>query len=191
MTLSADMEDQLLVERIVAGDVSAFEELVRRYKKKIFRMALFFSHDPSLAEDIVQEVFVRLFKYITSFEPEYSSLSTWIYTVTKNTCFSFMSKRATETGALIDQQEIEDMEISGEDGRSMDEKIWAKGIIAKVNRFLETLPATQREAFILRFYFDLSYEEMAQATGRTPLVLRQDVMRARRKLAELLGEDLD
>src|SRR4026209_548914 len=81
------VDDQTLVERVRAGDARAFEELVSRYENKVYRLAIKLTRNEALAEEVLQEVFIKIYEKLDSFRGE-SALSSWIYRIAANASFS-------------------------------------------------------------------------------------------------------
>jgi RNA polymerase sigma-70 factor (ECF subfamily) len=172
-----------LMERVKEGDDSAFEEIVSRNYQSVYKLANRFLLDSGEAEDITQEVFLRVFKASKTYQPT-AKFSTWLYTITKNLCFNEIRKRQS-----VNIQSIEDEmmpELSAKDD-SMDLKLEQKEVRIKVLEAVRALPPNLRIAIILLKYHDLSYEEVAKILGCTINAVKLRVHRAKDFLAKSIG----
>jgi RNA polymerase sigma-70 factor (ECF subfamily) len=148
--MTADFD---LVREVKTGKPEVFGELVRRHQKALFRLALRFSRDEGLAEDIVQESFVKAYQKLNTFE-ERSSFKSWLYRITINT-----AKNKLRSGDHLDL-DIEDVVVA------VDSKVQGNlehrelsGVLAEE---VKKLPERQRIALTLRIYEDMSFQEIAQ-----------------------------
>ena len=98
-----------LIERLKQGDSEAFAELVEQYSNAIYRIALRFTSESQDAEDVLQEVFIRVFRHLDQFRNE-SSLSTWIYRIATNECLRLLNSRKEEVISAEDVQEEPEVE---------------------------------------------------------------------------------
>ncbi len=199
--------DARLVERLVARDERAFNDVVRLYERRVFALALRMLGDRAEAEDVAQEVFVQVFKAIGTFRGE-SKLSTWIYRIavnlTKNRTKYLKVRRAGEQDEITAMEER--VAVGGEGGG-----IATRGPVARVERpdemmagretervvreaILELEP-TFRECLVLRDVEDLSYEEIGAITGLAEGTVKSRIHRARAQLKEtverVLGEKIE
>ena len=141
------MKEILLITRAVRGDRAALEDLVRLYYGKIYNYIFFRVCDQSLAEDLTQDVFVKLTKHIHSYVPT-ASFSSYLYRIAHNTMVDhFRSAKPTE--------EIPENRAARDTLSQVDAKL-------DVARMLAALPAEQRECIILYYMQELTYREIAQ-----------------------------
>jgi RNA polymerase sigma-70 factor (ECF subfamily) len=99
------MDDAALVRRCLEGDKRAFDELVQRYRDRIYGMALHLLGDKDLAEDIAQEAFLRAFQRLTLFDPNKGSFSTWLTTLTTRLCLNALKRRGVEQQWIVEQED--------------------------------------------------------------------------------------
>ena len=184
--------EEQLVERLKRRDETAFNELVRAYEKRVFRLVLrMLGGDRAEAEDVAQDVFIQVFKSIDSFRGE-SKLSTWMFRVATNHCknrIKYLDRRArgkkgeldelSEHGAL----ESASMSSSATVARP-DQQAEANQIEAIVRAAIAELDEDQRELVILRDVENLSYEEIQQITGLPEGTVKSRLHRARLQLAK-------
>jgi RNA polymerase sigma-70 factor (ECF subfamily) len=178
MDLSA--EEAALARSAQAGDQAAFATLVRRYSGAIFNQAYRMLDDAHEAEDAVQEVFLRAYRRLDSYDPE-RRLVTWLLSIGSNYCIDRLRRRR---GAWLDLDDAAAWLPSGEPGPEAsalrDERR------AAVQRALQRLPDTYRGVTVLRYWHDLSYTEIAEALDLTEATVKTRLHRARKLMAEAL-----
>lgn len=148
--MKADLE---LVKDVKAGDRNAFSELVRRHQKSLYRMISRLTRDQALAEDVVQEAFVKAYQKIALFE-ERSSFKSWLFRIGINTANNKMRARRADAVSMEDVQ----ASVPSEAERTLVYRDLQKLIASE----LEKLPDRQRMALTLRIFEDLSFNEIAQ-----------------------------
>jgi RNA polymerase sigma-70 factor (ECF subfamily) len=194
-----DGYEERLVERLKKRDEAAFNELVRLYQVKVFRLVFRMLGDRAEAEDLSQEVFVTVFKSIEGFRGD-SKLSTWLYRVASNHCknrIKYLSRRAKgskkEFDEVADRDAVESatMSTSAQVPRP-DEVVQGYQTQSAVQQALSELDEGQRELVILRDVENLSYEEIQQITGLPEGTVKSRLHRARlalqARVLELQGE---
>ena len=187
--------DKLLVQRVQSGDQKAFELLVAKYQRRIFRLISRFVRDTALAEDVAQETFLRAYRAIGQFRGD-SQFYTWLYRIAVNTAKKSLSDSARDPVIRESSTVSEDGEtfVSGEQLTDMEtpEAVLASREIARtVNAAMEALPEDLRTAIALREIEGMSYEDIAQAMNCPVGTVRSRIFRAReaiaRQLRPLLG----
>lgn len=169
-----------LVAAAAAGDAMAFERIVRAYQDAVYGHALRFFRDASLAEDVAQEVFLKVYRHLPSFDGR-AAFSTWLYRLTRNACLDTL-RRGRRTPAPFDPVDIPD---AGESD-------FSTGVVASaaLEGAMAALPPEDRDAFNAVALFDLSYEQAGEALGVPVGTVKSRVFRARRRLAAMLcGEE--
>lgn len=177
---SRDIE---IMERLKKGDDTAFEELVDRHYQSVYRFAYRFLNDPPEAEDITQEVFLRVFRASKTYSPR-AKFSTWLYTITKNLCFNELRKKRTVSIVSIEDEMIP--ELPSVDDSTVS-KIEEAEVRERVLVAVKSLPPNLRIAVILLKYHGLSYEEVAEILGCTINAVKLRVHRAKNFLARSIG----
>ena len=175
--------DIALMERIKNGDEAAFEELVTRHSKTVYKLAYRFLYDSQDAEDITQEVFLRVYRAAESYTPK-AKFSTWLYTITKNICFNELRKKKSVTIFSIEDEMLP--ELPSLDANPVS-KLEEAEVRQRVLDAVKALPANLRIAVILLKYHDLSYEEVADILGCTVNAVKLRVHRAKKFLAKSIG----
>ncbi|UCD83962.1 MAG: sigma-70 family RNA polymerase sigma factor [Deltaproteobacteria bacterium] len=162
-----------LIERAKAGDEGAYQKIVDNYKDQVFRLALGIVRNSQEAEDITQEVFIRVFKSLKSFQYR-SLLKTWIFRITINIGKNFLKKR---TDALpLEGVEIEDSKPSPLEGTEYREKL------EEFMKAIGNLPFKQQTAAILRIQQGLEFKEIARIMKCTLGGARSHYFQALKKL---------
>ena len=183
----------LLVRRCVAGDAGAWEEIVQRFNRRIYNICYRFAGGGEDAEDLTQEVFIKIYRTMASFDAEKASFNTWVTTVTRNLLVDHFRK--TKNDRITDSM---DAPIGNEDeGQALSEKIEDKGLTPDqhvqkqqtqkiVQEALQKLSPELREAVILRDLQDMDYREIAQVLKVPEGTVKSRINRGRTELARLL-----
>jgi RNA polymerase sigma-70 factor (ECF subfamily) len=169
-------QDSALVERYLAGDMTAFDELMIRYERQIYRVCYRFVDNRDDAMDLAQEVFIKAFEHLPSFRKE-SSLKTWLYRIAINHCINYKKKHAREF--------VEVTEYTGSVRSSVHEVMEQKEQRDHFRRLVQCLPPKQKAILELRINEQLSYEEIAQISGRSVSTIKASVFFALEKLRKL------
>lgn len=166
-----------LVASAREGDTVAFEQLVRDNVDAVYGHALRFFGEPATAEDVVQEVFLKVYRSLGSFDGR-SSFSTWLFRVTRNVCLDqFRSGRRRPlpvdplTAVAAPLEDFSDAAV----------------LRSALEAAVASLPPEDRDAFNAIALFDMSYAEAAEALGVPVGTVKSRVFRARRSLVTLLG----
>ena len=175
--------DHELALRAKSGDDSAFNELMRRHYKGVLNFVYKYTYSVSASEDITQEVFLRVYKSISKYEPQ-AKFSTWLYKIATNLCLSNLKKRKPVVSLDEIRENIGDMEdIKSENAYQL---LRRKQISEKVMEALETLPEKERAAITLNKYHGLSYIEVSEALNCSVGAVKTHIFRGRIKLVEKL-----
>ena len=170
--------DGELAAAIAAGDADAFEELVRKYERPVFRTIYRYVGDRVAAEDVAQEVFLKVWRRAKSFKGR-SSFSTWLYRVAVNQCLNFRQKRARAKNVPLD-------EALARGGPGPDERLDAARRAAAVRAAVDELPGKQRMALVLSKFEGRSYKEIARVMGVSLASVESLIFRAKQNLKKTL-----
>ena len=187
----ANSGDEELVALAQQGDRRAFEELIERHKQKAYHIAFGFTRDREEAKDLSQEAFLKAYTYLKSFDGR-SSFYTWFYRIVVNVCLDYKRRTKRTSAGEFDERIENQMEPSHNPARPLapEQQVLAGQLARKVNAALQTLPAKQRTAFILKNHQGLSIREIAEtmetAEGTVKVHLHRAVTALRQSLAELL-----
>jgi RNA polymerase sigma-70 factor (ECF subfamily) len=172
--------DEPIVDRLRAGrSAEAFEALVTTYRRRVFGIAYAIVGSRAAAEDVAQEVFVKLWKCLDRYDGR-AQLSTWIYAITRNAAISALRKDRP-TSSLSDDAVLAEAEARAaldDEPRADDAALW---------RAVEALPASQRQAVILYYQDERPVEEVAAMLGTPVNTVKTHLHRARARLATALG----
>ena len=193
--MTTDREcDQLLVERVQAGDRHAYDLLVAKYQRRLMRLVSRLVHDPAEAEDVVQESFIRAYRGLRHFRGD-AAFYTWLYRIAINTAKNAMSNqgRRVPTSTELD---VERAEALGDDEHLRDintpEGVLAsKQIALAVSAALDSLPLELRTAIVLRELEEMSYEQISEVMACPIGTVRSRIFRAREVIAEWLKPLID
>jgi RNA polymerase sigma factor (sigma-70 family) len=170
--------DAELVRQVLAGEVDRFGELVRRHQDALHRLAWSMVFDTDVASDVVQDTFIRAYANLGHCRHP-DRFRVWLLSMLRNRCLDHLKSR-WERHVPLDH-EFGELQDRGSDAL---EVLSAR---TELERALEILPGTLREAFMLRHVEDMSYEDMADVLGTTVAAAKMRVSRARDTLRTELG----
>lgn len=187
-------DDSNLMSRYQDGDVRAFEELLNRYEKPIYNFILRSVKDPSVAEELTQETFMRVIKGAVGFKTK-AKVKTWIYTIARNICIDESRRRKHRKTESLDVSIGSNndgptrLEKTANLERDPSDKLQDLEIKKRLNSALERLSDEQRQAFVLRQFQELSFKEIAAIEGVSENTVKSRLRYALQKLKTEL-EDL-
>lgn len=173
-----------LIKRFISGDEAAFNDIVKKYQKKIYWHARRMTGNHLDADEIVQEVLIAIYNNLNKFRFQ-SSLYTWIYRITSTRTLNFLNRNKIKRFIGIEESNADDIK-SNED---IIKDIEQKEKYNELEKKLQKLPAKQREIFIMRNFDDMSYKEISEITGKSEGGLKANYFHAVNKLMELMKED--
>ncbi|MBO9728278.1 MAG: sigma-70 family RNA polymerase sigma factor [Chitinophaga sp.] len=165
MNLYSNHTDQELIRLYIAGNNPAFTTLVHRHKSRILTTIVLLVRDRNLAEDIFQEVFIKIVNALQSGQyVDNSRFLAWAVRIAHNACISHFRKAHTrpQIAASYNDELGDNIELSE---HSQEHRMIRAEINEEISLMLDRLPSLQREALILRYYADLSYKEIAKIIG--------------------------
>src|SRR6478735_7055484 len=181
-----DAEDIRLMSLAGAGDMKAFEQLVERHQRMVIGTVARMLGTNSDAEDIAQQVFVRVWKNVKRYEPR-AKFTTWLLKITRNLVFNELRRRSRHPAVpLQTETEEEERPIKDEHAIAPDAALLDDELHKAVDAAIAELPETQRMAVILRRYEELSYEEIAESLDQSVSAVKSLLFRARTELRENL-----
>ncbi|WP_254712530.1 RNA polymerase sigma factor [Polaribacter pectinis] len=188
--LETNLEEQDFIKLLINGNQTAFSQLIDEFQQKVFGTCISFVPNKEDAEDIVQEVFLEVFKSISKFKGD-SKLSTWIYKIATNKCLEFIRKKNSKKRFAF-MQTILGNEIPV-DKTSYFTEINHPGIILEnkeksdiIFKVINTLPENQRVVFTLAKIDGKSYQEIVEITGKSLSSVESIMFRAKKTLQEKL-----
>jgi RNA polymerase sigma-70 factor (ECF subfamily) len=190
--ISEQERDWLLVERVQAGDKQAFNLLVNKYQSRLFRLILRIITNPSEAEDVVQETFIKAYRALRHFRGD-AAFYTWLYRIALNAAKNALVTRSRrkDTGQLQDDGQEGAVGAVVEDVNSPDAILASRQVAAAINEAMDNLPDVLRMALALREIEGLSYDEIAQIMKCPIGTIRSRIFRARALIALRLDPILE
>ena len=173
-----DLSDQQLIDLCVSGDRDAFSFIVRRYQDMVFAMCFRAVRNVSDAEDISQEVFIRVFRNLGSFKRD-APMKPWIYRITANRIYSFFGRRKNDREISADS--LPEM-VSG--NPQPDDEVFFKHSVETLINEIADLPEHYRSVMTMWFVMGMSYQEIADSLGKPIGTIRAHLFRARKQLKE-------
>lgn len=173
------MTDHALIQRILAGETEAYADLVERHHPRCARIAYRILGNQEDAEEAIQDAFVRAYRALGGYEDR-ERFAPWLTRILVNQCRT-MSLRTRRRDALFVDTDASRLEHSL--AVAPDDDRWPE-----LEQALQQLPMAQREAIVLRFADDLTYDEMARITGTGTSALKMRVQRAFTRLRSVLQE---
>jgi RNA polymerase sigma-70 factor (ECF subfamily) len=188
-----EADDLALVSRAKKGDADAFRDIVIRYQRKVYALALGIVKDPDLAWDVAQEAFVRVHGHLDEFEGK-SAFSTWVFRIATHLAIDSVRRERTSRKEELDEIHDADVASGGEGilatalGNDPRESVLRKELLGKMQEALETLPEKHRTILVLRELEGLSYEELAERLGIHKGTVMSRLFHARKKMQAALRE---
>lgn len=180
--MKKNIDDKVLIDRFLEGDESAFNLLFEKYKRKIYLIAYRLLGNHEDANDITQETLIKIYKELINFRNE-SSLYTWIYRITINLSLNLLKKKKLRS--FFDFEEVDEW-LFKDDRQSPELSFRENELSNKIQEALKKLPEKQRTVFTLRYYDELSYEEISEILGTSVGALKANYFHAVNKLQKEL-----
>jgi RNA polymerase sigma-70 factor (ECF subfamily) len=178
--------DAELAEQAARGDAAAFSELYQRYRDRVYGFAYRMVGAQVVAEDVTQEAFLALIECPGRYQPGRGSMLTFLCAVARNHTMNYLRRNKRLVEDDFDQL-VRSGESGGDDAPDPLSVLLDEELTAEVNEAISALPHLQREVIILREIEELSYEEIATATGVEVNVIKARLHRARQSLMRRLA----
>lgn len=193
------MEEQQtgqLVRRCLAGDSSAWEEIVRLHNRRIYNLCYRFTNSAEDAQDLTQDVFIRVYRTLSSYDIEKGAFSTWLTTLTRNLLVDHFRRskqdRVTDSidaGLREEEDSLSLSERLPDQGPTPDDRLASKETQKLVQHALARISPELREAVILRDLQDMDYKEIAHVLRVPEGTVKSRINRGRTELARLLSRN--
>jgi RNA polymerase sigma-70 factor (ECF subfamily) len=178
--------DADILEACRRGEREAFRALYDAYKDKVYSIALYYFHgDRAAASDVTQQVFLKLFTSMPQYRGD-SKFSTWLYRLVVNACTD-ASRRSRSNTLAVDRPALEALPGPGPAQATPEEAVARAQMADSIRSAVAALPERFRLAILLRYFEDLSYEEMAAALNCSMGTVASRLSRGHRMLAAMLG----
>jgi len=180
--------DFALMKRIACADESAFRALLERHQHSVVGTVAKMLGSPSDAEDIAQQVFLRVWQHAKSYRPD-AKFTTYLFTITRNLVFNETRRRSRkkEIPLETDNPSGSHHEPGDDPHRQPDAYLLEAELRFAIDQAITSLPETQRLAVVLRRYENLSYEEIAEVLDLSVSAVKSQLFRARNSLREALA----
>ena len=188
--------DELLIERIKAGDMAAYNVMVIRHYDRIFSRVLQLLNNKQDAEEVTQDAFIRAHRGLENFRGD-ASFSTWLYQIATNLAHNrywYWFRRKRDQSISLDQSQCEDGSLTLENmmpcaDENPAEAVVTQEFVDRVSACMQYLNDNHKEVLILRNVKNLTYDEIAQQLEISVGTVKSRIARARESLRGLLGED--
>lgn len=160
--------------------MKAFDEIYNEYANVVFKYLMSLTMDPDLSEELTQETFYKAFGSLDRFDGKYK-MSTWLCQIAKNSYFSYHKKEKRKHSLVPDEQATSTINIE-------DEFIKAHNAIS-LHRIIRTLEEPYKEVFYLRFFGELSYQQISEILGKSESWARVTFYRAKEKIRTIFNKD--
>jgi RNA polymerase sigma-70 factor (ECF subfamily) len=189
---SDEASDVALMLRVRDGDLEAFETLVRRHQHSVVGTAAKMLGGAADAEDIGQQVFVRVWKHAARYQPS-AKFTTWLMTITRNLVFNEMRRRRRSQQVSMDADEGDSIrhQFVDEQAVAPSEEMLDSELHRAIDAAIASLPETQRLAIVLRRYEGMPYEEIAEVLKTSVPAVKSILFRARAELKARLKKYLE
>jgi len=176
--------DYAVLRRVARGDQAALAELIRRHQGRLYQVAYRLLRDPLEAEDVLQEVFLKVVEHAHRFEPQ-ASVRAWLQRITANHCLNLLRRRHPQES--LDQDDAPGLASAG---ATPLEALEERDLSRRLAQLLDALPENQRRALVLKRFGGLSYQEIGAEMGLSPQAVDGLLKRARQFLKKALQDYL-
>jgi len=183
----------MLVRRCIAGDAAAWEEIVQTYNRRIYNICYRFAGSSDDAQDLTQEVFIKMYRTLSSYDPSKGAFVTWVTTITRNLLVDHFRKtkqdRMTDSMDTAASEHEDAMPLSDQiedKGLPPDSRVQSQDTGKMVHEALQKLSPELREAVILRDLQDMDYRDIAAVLRVPEGTVKSRINRGRAELARLL-----
>ena len=188
--MTRELEVQI-VQRVLQGDVNAFEKLVLEYEKSVYAITQRMTGNAEDAADMTQETFIKAYNSLSSFRGD-SKFSVWLYRIATNVCLDFLRSRSRKptVSLSVEDDDGEEVELDIADESQSPERLLERGLTRDaVRRGLNALSPEYRQILLLREIQGLSYEEIADVLTLEVGTVKSRIFRARKRLCAFLLAD--
>jgi len=176
-----ELTDTEIIKRVLANEQALFAQLVQRYQSYVFTLVLRFTDNREDAEEISQDVFVKAYRSLADFRGD-SKFSTWLYTIVRTTCITFLRKKKLDTTSL--DNERTSLQVGNLESGFTANAVEQKSKHAMVNAAIRMLSPDDGQILTLFYKGEQSLEEIGRVTGLDPNTVKVKLHRARNRLKE-------
>jgi RNA polymerase sigma-70 factor (ECF subfamily) len=175
------LTDKEIISRILQGETALFAQLVERYQNYVFTLVLRFTDSREDAEEISQDIFVKSYRSLGDFRGE-SKFSTWLYTIVRTSCITFLRKKKLDTTSLDNERTF--LQLENQESSFKANTIEQKSRHAMVNKAIRLLSPDDSQIITLFYKGEQSLEEIGEIMGLDPNTVKVKLHRARHRLKE-------
>jgi len=176
-------QERAWIQRALQGDQAAFGQLVGAYERPVYNLAYRMLGSAEEAEDAAQETFLRAYTRLATYQPERRFVN-WLLSIASHYCIDLLRRHARAPQISLDDA-LPPVWLTSDEERP-DQAVDRKQEREKVRKVLEGLPPDYRAAVVLRYWYEMSYEEIATTTGSTESAIKSRLHRARQMMADQL-----
>ena len=180
------MTEQQIIQEILEGNSSKFKLLVEKYQNMVFRTTIGFVHNKEDAEDLTQDVFIRVFQSLKTFNGD-AEFSTWLYRITVNTSINHLNKIKSRGLLHFAEDILQNIFNMASDDKNPQQQMEQTERDEAIRKAIDALPEKQRTAFVLSKYDDLTQKEIAAIMQSTEGSVEQLLQRAKSSLQNKLN----
>jgi RNA polymerase sigma-70 factor, ECF subfamily len=185
------MTEAEIIQSIISGNTEAFKILVDKYQTMVFRTAMGFVHSKEDAEDLTQEIFIKVFQSLGSFM-EKSEFSTWIYRITVNMSLNYVNRKKIERFFDLTNEKLQSLFEKQDEEANPEQEMINNERDQLIRNAIDKLSEKQKTAFVLNKYENLSQREIADIMQTSEGAVEQHLQRAKvnlqKKLSSLVGK---
>ena len=182
--MSADAD---LISRAAGGDPSAFQAIVERHRSMVYRVAFQFAGNHHDAEDIAQDVFIKVYRSLTSFRQD-AQLTSWMYRIVMNACIDHRRRHRPATAAPFSEEAEQKMLNTPEERPDPEERAYAGELGQVLECEIGRLPKGQRVVFVMRHHQGMKLGEIADALGLAEGTVKRQLHAAVHRLRQALTQ---
>lgn len=176
-------EETVWLEQALQGDKSAFGKIIEAYQSPVFNLAYRMLNNANEAEEAAQEAFIRAYTRLESYNPKHK-FSTWLLSITSNYCIDIIRKRRAILLSIDEPLPPHPALMSDRTASPESQTVQGEQEVM-VQKLLQELPEDYRQAVVLRYWYELSYEEIAEMMDTSVSAIKSRLFRARKQLAEI------
>jgi RNA polymerase sigma-70 factor (ECF subfamily) len=181
------MPDSDLITRAASGDPAAFQALVERHRSMVYRVAYQFAGNHHDAEDIAQEVFLKVYRSLDKFRQD-AQLSSWMYRIVMNACIDHCRRNTPASSAIWGEEAEQKLMNTPEGAPGPEERAYAGEVGQVLDAEVQRLPPGQRVVFVMRHYQGLKLGEIAKALGLAEGTVKRQLHGAIHRLRHALAQ---
>jgi RNA polymerase sigma factor (sigma-70 family) len=185
--MQSKLSDIELIEQTLAGNQSAYADLVKRHQRFVFTLAMRFTKTREDAEEVAQDSFIKVYRNLHAFQGQ-SKFTTWLYSIVYTTAMTFLRKRRLDTSSIDDENNF--IQVENQNAGFENNMAENKSRSFYLNQAIEQLSADDATIITLFYKGEQSLEEIAVTLGIEPNNVKVKLFRARQRLKEKLERNL-